>query len=146
MRGRSQKSTPVAAGGITASFAAMTGNPGKWILAYGAFLIFAGVAGFLSNPEKAKTALMSGGLFGALSLLWGWLACGGRRWAVWAALVMTGLLALIFSWRATVGWQQVAAGNQDKLFAAALISTMLAASLALLPRLVTGLRRGAAPV
>ncbi|MFN0069584.1 MAG: TMEM14 family protein [Limisphaerales bacterium] len=122
----------------------MKGNPGKSILAYGAFLILAGVAGFLSNPEKAKTALMSGGLFGALSLLWGWLAVQGRRWAVWAALVTAGLLTLTFAWRATVGWRQVAAGNEDKLFAAVLISTMLAASLALLPRLVTGLRRGAA--
>lgn len=112
---------------------------------YGAFLIVAGVAGFLSNPEKAKTALLSGGLFGGLSLLWGWLARGGRRWAPWAALATAGLLGLVFTWRATVGWQQVAAGNADKRFAAVLISLMLAATLALLLRLVTGLRRRGVP-
>jgi uncharacterized membrane protein (UPF0136 family) len=122
----------------------MTAQVGKWILAYGAFLLLAGVAGYLSNPEKARTALLSGGLFGALSLLWGWLAMGGRRWALAAALGTTGLLALVFAWRATVGWRQVAAGQADKLFAAALISAMLAASLVLLPRLVQGLRRTAA--
>jgi uncharacterized membrane protein (UPF0136 family) len=116
----------------------------KWILAYGAFLILAGVAGYLSNPEKARTALLSGGLFGALSLVWGGLAAGGRRWALGAALATTGLLALVFGWRAVVGWQQVAAGAADKRFAAVLITLMLAASLALLPRLVAGLRRRAA--
>ena len=121
----------------------MSGHPAKLILAYGAFLILAGVAGYLSNPEKARTALMSGGTFGALSLLWGWLALGGRRWALWAALVTTGFLTLIFGWRAAAGWQQYAAGNPDKLFAAVLISLMLAASVLLLPRIVLGLRRQA---
>ncbi|MHC4831494.1 MAG: hypothetical protein ACYTFT_14255, partial [Planctomycetota bacterium] len=46
---------------------------------YGAFLILAGLAGYLSNPEKAKTALMSGGTFGLLNLGLGWLALRGWR-------------------------------------------------------------------
>lgn len=120
----------------------MNPNPAaKWILAYGAFLILAGIAGFLSNPEKAKTALLSGGTFGGLSLLWGWLAYRGVRWSTWAALFTTGFLVLIFAWRSTAGWQAVAAGNREKLFAAALISTMLLASLALLPVLFRAVRR-----
>ena len=45
------------------------------LIFYGAFLIVMGLAGYLSNPEKAKTALMSGGAFGALSILW---ACWER--------------------------------------------------------------------
>lgn len=110
-------------------------------MVYGAFLILAGVAGYLSNPEKARTALMSGGTFGALSLFWGWRIHRGHRWAVWTALFTTGFLALIFGWRAAAGWQQYAAGNPDKLVAAVLISLMLAASVLLLPRIVIGLRR-----
>ena len=45
---------------------------------YGAFLIVMGLLGYLSNPEKAKTALMSGGTFGALSIVWGVLASERR--------------------------------------------------------------------
>jgi len=114
---------------------------GKWIIAYGGFLIIAGVLGFLSNPEKAKTALMSGVLFGGLSLIWGWLTLLGKRWAAQTSLGMTGLLTLVFGWRAWSGWQQVAAGNAEKLTAAVLISSMLLASLVLLPLVWRGLRR-----
>lgn len=117
----------------------------KWILAYGAFLICAGIAGFLSNPEKARTALMSGGTAGSLSLLWGWMAWKGLRWGWWAALATTSLLTLVFLWRSTVTWQAVAAGNQDKVFAASLISTMLVASLAILPILIRGAFRSSLP-
>lgn len=113
----------------------------KWILVYGLFLILAGVAGYLSNPEKAKTALMSGGTAGTLSLIWGALAWKGLRWSVRAAFVTALLLALVFSWRATASWQAVADGNHDKLFAASLITAMLAASLGLLRLLGNPLRR-----
>jgi uncharacterized membrane protein (UPF0136 family) len=113
----------------------------KWTLVYGAFLILAGVTGFLSNPEKAKTALISGGTFGCLSLAWGAFALGGRRWPLGAALATTGFLTLIFTWRSVVSWQAVAAGQADKTFAAALITSMLLASLALLPVLISALFR-----
>lgn len=113
----------------------------KWTLVYGVFLILAGLTGYLSNPEKAKTALMSGGTFGALSLAWGSLALGGRRWALGAALATTGFLTLIFTWRSVASWQAVAGGQADKTFAAALITSMLLASLALLPVLLTALFR-----
>ncbi len=39
----------------------MTPRLGTWLLGYGAFLVAAGVAGYLSNPEKAATALLSPG-------------------------------------------------------------------------------------
>ena len=37
-----------------------------YLILYGGFLIVMGLAGYLSNPEKAKTALMSGGTFGEI--------------------------------------------------------------------------------
>ena len=67
----------------------------RWLILYGAFLIFAGVIGYLSNPEKAKTALLSGGIFGGLSILWGVLIVKGFAWSQKAALVTTGFLTLI---------------------------------------------------
>lgn len=112
------------------------------LIFYGAFLIVMGLAGYLSNPEKARTALMSGGTFGALSILWGVLGARGVRWSLPAAIISTGLLALVFAWRAGVGWLAVMDGHSEKWFAATLISLMLAASVALLPVLLRARRPG----
>ena len=99
-----------------------------YLILYGGFLIVMGLVGYLSNPEKAKTALMSGGTFGALSILWGVLGARGVRWSRPAAIVTTGLLVLVFAWRASVGWLAVLDGKSEKLFAAVLITAMLAGS------------------
>ncbi len=106
------------------------------VIAYGVFLIGIGIAGFASNPEKAKTALLSGGTFGLLSIGWGVLMYRGVAWPRSAALVTTAFLTLIFGWRATASWIAVAAG-EPKFTAALLISAMLLASLLLLPFLLT---------
>jgi len=101
---------------------------GCWFVGFGLFLILCGVAGFLSNPSGAKTALISGGTFGILSAAWGFLMLRGMGWAWMAALGCTGFLAVVFTWRATVGWMAFSAG-EPKLFAASLISLMLAGSM-----------------
>ena len=106
-----------------------------YLIFYGAFLMVMGLLGFLSNPEKAKTALMSGGTFGLLSILWGVLGARGFRWSRPTAIITTGLLTLVFVWRASVGWLAVLDGKRDKLFAAILITLMLAASVPMLLRL-----------
>lgn len=102
---------------------------GKWYLSYGGFLIVCGLAGYLSNPEAAKTALISGSVFGLMSALWGVLFLRDFRWTWWPALIVTTLLVGAFSWRASVGWQETLAG-EPKLFAASLISAMWLASVA----------------
>ncbi len=125
-----------------------------YLMFYGNFLISMGLLGYLSNPEKAKTALMSGGTFGALSILWGvlgesglehlqlafgalsilWGVLGARgvRWSLPAAWVSTGLLTLVFAWRASVGWLAVLDGKSEKIFAAVLITAMLVGSVLML--------------
>jgi len=108
----------------------MTRNLGTWMMGYGGLLIVIGVIGYLSNPEKAATALLSGGTFGALSILWGGLLRRGTDWARWGALATTGLLTVVFTWRATVGWLAVQGGQPEKLVAAVLITVMGVASLA----------------
>jgi uncharacterized membrane protein (UPF0136 family) len=113
-----------------------------YLIFYGAFLIVMGLLGFLSNPEKAKTALMSGGTFGALSIVWGVLGARGVRWSLPVALATTGLLALVFAWRASVGWLAVIDGKREKLFAATLISLMLVASVLMLLRLLKARKTG----
>lgn len=106
-----------------------------YLMLYGGFLIVLGLAGYWSNPEKAKTALMSGGTFGALSILWGVLGARGVRWSLPGAIITTGLLTVVFVWRASVGWLAVMDGKPEKLFAAVLITLMLAASALMLPAL-----------
>ena len=101
---------------------------GRWFIGFGIFLFVCGVAGFLSNPSGAKTALISGGTFGFLSALWGVLMSRGFGWAWLAALVCTGFLAAVFTWRAAAGWMAYSAG-QPKLFAASLITLMLLGAL-----------------
>ena len=113
----------------------------KWMFAYGLFLIAMGAAGYLSNPEKAATALMSGGTFGALSMLWGWLMSRGIGWSRWAAFVTTALLVVVFAWRASVSWMAFAGGALEKLTAAILITLMGTASLAMLALLLSTLVR-----
>lgn len=103
-----------------------------YLILYGAFLFVMGLLGYWSNPEKAKTALMSGGTFGALSIFWGVLGARGIRWSLPAAFVTTGLLTLVFAWRASVGWLAVLDGKSEKLFAAVLITTMLTGSVLML--------------
>lgn len=139
----SQSSTPADAhAALTGAARAPERGLGVWLVSSGVFLIAIGVAGYLSNPEKAKTALASGGTFGGLSALWGVLVLRGVGWAPRAALVTTSLLSAVFVWRAYMGWTAVAGGQAEKRTAAVLISLMLCASLATLVRLK--LRRPAA--
>ena len=118
-------------------------KPGSWMTGYGAFLIAMGVVGYLSNPEKAATALLSGGTFGALSMAWGALLRRGLDWARWGALATAGLLTVVFTWRATVGWLAVHAGQSEKLDAAVLITAMGLASIATLGVLASSRRSSA---
>lgn len=107
----------------------------KWLIGYSAFLFLCGLAGFLSNPAAAKTALISGSVFGGLSAVWGVMLGKGFGWAKWAALATTLMLCAVFSWRSFASWQKVL-NDEPKAFAASLITLMLLGSLATVARLV----------
>jgi hypothetical protein len=111
-----------------------------WLVGYGAFVFTMGVLGYLSNPEKAVTALKSGGTVAALSVLWAAVWASGRRWGLVGAVVTIGLVTVVFIWRSTVSWLAYFGGDGSKLVAACLITAMLGASLTVLPRLVRALR------
>lgn len=102
----------------------MKQNSGLFFM-YGGFLFLMGLLGFLSNPGGAKTALLSGSLFGGLSIVLGCLAL--REWGMVRrlGLGLTLLLGAVFSWRALASWTAVSGGQSEKLVAAMLISAML---------------------
>ena len=111
------------------------------LCAYGVFLMLAGLTGYLSNPEKAETALLSGGTFGLLSLALAVLALRGWRPSVQIALGTAVFLGIVFTWRSTDSWVAFAGGQEEKLVAAMIISTMLAATLALVVFLLRARKR-----
>jgi hypothetical protein len=68
---------------------------------YGLFLISCGVISVIFIGRKAKTALMSGGMSGALSLSIAYLLSIGIYNAVWAGLLVSLGFFIVFAWRST---------------------------------------------
>jgi hypothetical protein len=110
------------------TFQPMNTQTAGHLVIFGIFLILLGVIGFVTHPEKAYTALIFGGGFGALWMLWGILSASGLRWTWLAALATTALLALACMWRASVSWLAVANGQSEKAFVSVVITLMLAVS------------------
>lgn len=95
----------------------------------GLFLIACGIAGYLSNPENAKTALMSGGFFGTVCIVLGFLQRVKLPLLFPFTVGFLCLLLAAFCWRSSASWLMVFGGQPEKLFAAILITGMLLATL-----------------
>jgi uncharacterized membrane protein (UPF0136 family) len=68
---------------------------------YGLFLILCGIIAVIFIGRKAKTALISGGSSGALSLLIASFMSQMQSWALIGGLILTLALSVVFAWRAT---------------------------------------------
>ncbi|TVR52247.1 MAG: hypothetical protein EA425_05355 [Puniceicoccaceae bacterium] len=112
-----------------------------WLAGFGCYLFLAGIAGYASNPEAAKTALITGSVFGFLHLVLGMCAHQGMRWSLPVALGTLSFVGAAFAWRSTVSWMAVAGGETEKLFAAALITSMLVGVVLVWPRVFLDWRR-----
>lgn len=112
-------------------------NQGLWLLIYAGFVFVCGILGFLSNPAEAKTALISGSVFGLLLASIGLLLLKCIGFARWLGLSLLGVLAGAFTWRADVSWEAVASG-EPKQFAASLITSMLIGAMLTIFRLLKG--------
>ncbi|HKI69870.1 MAG TPA: TMEM14 family protein, partial [Verrucomicrobiae bacterium] len=84
-----------------------------YLVILGIFVIFLGLIGYLTHPEKAHTALMAGGSFGVLAILCGILGAKHVRWSKAAALLTAGLLGAACIWRASLNWLAVAGGESE---------------------------------
>lgn len=68
---------------------------------YGSFLIVCGIVSVIFIGLKAKTALISGGMSGCISLLIGYLSFTDGAAARLAGIFVTLALFCVFSWRST---------------------------------------------
>lgn len=68
---------------------------------YGVFLILCGIVSVIFIGMKAKTALASGGISGAVALLMAWMISQNINSGRIGGIILTGLLFIVFSWRAT---------------------------------------------
>jgi hypothetical protein len=68
---------------------------------YGSFLILSGIVSVVFIGLKAKTALISGGMSGAISIGIGWLLLKDMQAAQLAGIVFPLALFIVFSWRCT---------------------------------------------
>ena len=99
------------------------------MIGFGAFLAACGFAGWAAAgfTAKAKTAILSGSVSGALMIAAGWLAGrstpGLRRAGVILGIAAAALLAAAFTWRASVAWALHARG-EPKLYVAILLTAM----------------------
>jgi hypothetical protein len=105
----------------------MTERISTGLILYGLTLLILGFVGYLSNPQKAKTSLFSGGGMGVLSILLGYFSKLPLVLPISFILII--LFSLMLMWRAVITWKLVQAGNKNKLFAASLLSIMLFISL-----------------
>jgi uncharacterized membrane protein (UPF0136 family) len=117
---------------------------GKNLIGYGLAIIALGAMGYFSNPEKAISALIAGGTVGGLSLILGVLVNQGKTMLISVAMGVVGLAGLAFGWRAFGAWKAVLGGNNNKMIAACLISTMFILSIAMFSKLIKGFQRGSA--
>jgi hypothetical protein len=68
---------------------------------YGSFLIVCGIVSVIFIGLKAKTALISGGMSGCISLVIGYLISADVAAARLAGIFVTLALFCVFSWRST---------------------------------------------
>jgi hypothetical protein len=71
------------------------------LLFYGLFLIVSGIVAVIFIGSKAKTALISGGTAGSISLLLSYVASLGIGLPLYGGICLSLVLFIVFSWRTT---------------------------------------------
>jgi len=97
---------------------------GLLLIAYGVFLVIAGIIGFELTGETSASSILNGGLFGTFVIILGVLHRQGRMWTHPAALSAAGIFLLTFVWRASVKWHAVLSGMTAETAIAVLLTLM----------------------
>jgi uncharacterized membrane protein (UPF0136 family) len=106
------------------------------MLFYGIVLVICGVAGFLTNPEHAVPALISGVMPGVAAMSLSFLIRQKSGWALPASMGATGVFAMMYGRQALRSWE-FATSPKGNLVILILCSVMAVASVITLILLVT---------
>lgn len=118
----------------------MAQSPASLLIAYGIFLTVSGVAGYFATHATSTSALLNGGVFGALMIVLGLTIRRGRMWTYPAAASAAVIFTLTFAWRSALQWFSVLQGNDDKLLVAVLLTIMGGVSADVSRRLIRSYR------
>jgi hypothetical protein len=121
----------------------------KWLIIYGVVVLVIAILAVMYRPAAgeigfnptAKSALIAGGICGGLAIFWGILLSQGISWARIAAIVTVVVFAAAFTCRGILAWRAFAGGQNEKWYAAAMISATWIASIVLLIRLLSSAAR-----
>ena len=107
------------------------------LLFYGLFLIALGIAGYSNYAEKPAMALVLGGAFGGIHLLWSYL------WNRRNDIAKTGVVATLVmvlcgsAWQTVASWQVFLDGDPTKKVVAFLWTAMLLGTLRVFLRYIS---------
>ena len=101
---------------------------------YAALMFILGLFGFLSNPSKAMSALIVGGVTAIIFTVLGLYIKKENKRALTILTFLGALLSIMLVWRTSSAWSAYLMGKESKLMAALLISAML-----LITLVITGL-------
>lgn len=102
---------------------------GNYTIIYGIILFLCGLFGYISNPTKAITALITGIAFGGIFSFLGFFLRRKKEWALDAILLLLICSLGVFIWRTYLNWFSVMTQGSDKLLAAILTSWMSIATI-----------------
>lgn len=98
------------------------------LIAYGLFLGFCGILGYVLTGEGSTSSILNGGVFGSLMALLGLLGRNGKMWTFPAAISATAIFTLTFLWRSGVQLHLTVQGEVGRWPVAALLILMTGAS------------------
>ncbi|NQW29436.1 MAG: TMEM14 family protein [Ignavibacteria bacterium] len=104
---------------------------GKFLIAYGIFLLVGGFVGYAIAEETSTAALFNGAFFGVVMSVMGILLTYDRQWAFPASLSATGLFSLTFFWRMTVRIIEFDLHTSNNMYVVLLLALMGIVSTAL---------------
>ncbi|MBU3742718.1 MAG: hypothetical protein FGM24_10600 [Candidatus Kapabacteria bacterium] len=118
----------------------MSRSPGPLLIGYGMFLVVAGIVGYAATHATSTSALLNGGIFGALMIVMGVVMRMGRMWTYPAAMSASVIFTITFAWRGALQWHTVIGGESERLPVAMLLTVMFIVSGIVSSILVRGYR------
>jgi uncharacterized membrane protein (UPF0136 family) len=118
----------------------MSKRLGVLVMAYAAFLLICGCIGWLLPTKNSGVSLLSGLVFGTITLLFGLGIFRQQLWTLPATVGAVGVFTCTFVWRAIIQWLAVSKGDSEFIGVAVMLTVMIASSAVVLRMLLQQFR------